>query len=183
MSNADYAIQNYVIRLMTLGLLLTTIWLAWKIIREITPEKHPLRWMIPAFLALVPGFVELMTSISDDAGAVFTFTLFIYFAIRQIMRGFRWQDMLSLVISAGLCLITKNTVWISVPLLGMVALFIFLRGKLRPIAWGLIALAVAAGLLLSTRWGDAANWAPVYGAENPTRMQSAEAVDGRHVLV
>lgn len=179
---ADYAVQNYIIRIMTLGLMLTSLWLTWKIVRKITPQYHPLRWMVPLFLALLPGFVEVMTSISDDAGAVFTFSLFSYFAVHLIVDGFRWRDALGLFVSAGLCLLTKNTVWVSILLIGLVMLFVFFRSRPAWISWGIIATIFAAGLLLTIRWGDAASWAPTYGADSPTRVRSAKAVNGDYVL-
>lgn len=180
--NADYAVQNYIIRVTTLGLMLASLWLTWKITRKITPEHHPLRWMAPLFLALLPGFVELMTSISDDAGAVFTFSLFSYFAVHLIVDGFRWRNALGLFLSAGLCLLTKNTVWISVLLIGLVALFVLFRNRQGWISWAVLAVVFVAGLLLTTRWGDSASWAPTYGAGLPTRTQSADAVDGSYAI-
>lgn len=179
---ADYAIQNYIIRIMTLALMLASLWLTWKIVRKITPQYHPLRWMAPLFLALLPGFVELMTSISDDAGAVFTFSLFSYFAVRLIMDGFRWRDALGLLVSAGLCLLTKNTVWVSILLIGLVMLFVFFRNHPAWMSWGIIATIFVVGLLLTTRWGDSASWAPTYGADFPTRVRSANAVNGDYAL-
>ncbi|GAB4489502.1 MAG: hypothetical protein Fur0016_06720 [Anaerolineales bacterium] len=180
---ADYAVQNYIIRIMTLGLMLASLWLIWKIVRKITPEHHPLRWMVPLFLALLPGFVELMTSISDDAGAVFTFSLFSYFAIHLIADGFRWRDALGLFISTAFCLLTKNTVWVSAILVGLVMLFALFRNRQAWVGWVVIAAIFVAGLLLTTRWGDSANWAPTYGADHPTRIQSVDAVDGDYALL
>ncbi len=179
---ADYAVQNYIIRIMTLALMLASLWLTWKIVRKITPQYHPLRWMVPLFLALLPGFVELMTSISDDAGAVFTFSLFSYFAVYLIVDGFRWRVALGLFVSAGLCLLTKNTVWVSILLIGLVMLFVFFRNHPAWMSWGIIATIFVAGLLLTTRWGDSASWAPTYGADLPTRVRSANAVDGDYAL-
>lgn len=182
LQNADYAIQNYIIRIMTLGLMLASLWLTWKVVRKITPEYHPLRWMVPLFMALLPGFVEVMTSISDDAGAVLAFSLFSYFAIQLIVDGFRWKDALGLIISAGMCLLTKNTVWVSILLIGVIALFVIFRNRLAWISWGLLAALFAAGVLLTTRWGDAASWAPTYGANLPTRIQSTQALGGDWVF-
>ncbi len=164
-----FAAQNYLIRLATLGLMLATLQLSHATMKEVTLAGHPLRWMIPAFLALLPGFVELMTSISDDAGAVFTFSVFLLFATRLIVRGFQWRSLAGMLLGVAMCLLTKNTVWISLPAAGLVLLFTLLRGRWQWAAWALGGLAIALGLLLSIRWGDAASWFPANGAEETIR--------------
>jgi len=50
------------------------VFAGWGAAREITIPNHPLRWMVPLTLALLPAFVELMTAVNNDVLACAVFS-------------------------------------------------------------------------------------------------------------
>ncbi len=179
--NADFAIQNYAMRLFSLLLLLGTVWIAWKTLAEITAERHPLRWMVPLFMALLPSFVEIMTSINDDVGATFAFSLFILFSVRLLKRGFGWKDFIALLVSIVLCLGIKRTTWPALPL-GLFILFLVILRNKKWVGWLMLGLGVLAGLTLLLRWDEAKDWFPITDTRESTRVQTSKAPFGEYAL-
>ncbi|GAB4522555.1 MAG: hypothetical protein Fur0018_04470 [Anaerolineales bacterium] len=178
----DVEPQLYAARLVSLALFLATVALAWGTLAVLFPSDSPLRWMPLAFLVALPPFVDIMTAVNDDAAGVAAFALFLFFATRLIRRGWRWGDALGLLLSVGLCLIAKRTVYFAVALFPLVLLFALLRGARRRWAWGLTVLALAGGLLLSLRTGDAALWYRRTRQAESTRVAMPDAPLGAYAL-
>jgi hypothetical protein len=174
--------QLYAARLVSLVLFLVTVLAGWGLVVEITPEGHPMRFLIPMTMALLPGYVDLMTSVNNDVGAIAVFSLFLWSSLRLVRRGPSFWTLLAVLITTGLCLITKRTVYIALPLLGIALLFAFLRGKLRILAWGLVILSGILGILLGFSWGDTALWYRDTSQEVPTRISLPQAPEGGAAL-
>lgn len=181
-STSDISFQLYLSRLVSLALYLTTIICAWGIAREISPTDHPIRWMLPLSLTLVPGFVDIMSAVNDDVGATVFFSLFLWAGVRLILRGFRWTTMIAFLLLAFVCFWTKNTVTVAVLLIGMPIMFSIFRGSRRKIAW--IGLGVGASILLITAvaWGDAANWYRYSSPDLSTRITDPQAPLGMNIF-
>ncbi len=158
LATEDVTSQLYAARLVSLTLFLVTILAGWGVVAEITPEKHPLRFLVPLTMALLPAFVDLMTAVNNDAGAVAAFSLFLWGCVRLIRSCLSIWKLLWLLGAAGLRLCKKRPVFIAPPRLGIAFLFAILRGRLRKVAWGLVIIAGIAGLLAVFTWGDAALW-------------------------
>jgi hypothetical protein len=178
----DITFQMYLSRLVSLGLFLITIAAAYGITTELTPEKHRLRWMVPLTLALLPGTLDIMTSINNDVGATAIFSLYLWVSIGLIKRGFNWMRFLSLLVLGVLCFFTKNTVAIAAPLTILPIIFSLLREGKRRYAWGLITALTVIGAFLLFEWSEAAGWYRVSHHTEATRIRHAEAVIGNHVL-
>jgi hypothetical protein len=174
--------QLYAGRLVSLLMFLVVILAAWGVTGELTGPRSLLRWMAPLSIALLPGMVDLMTSLSNDVGAAAFFSLFLWACTRLLKRGFSLLDFAWALAAALACYYTKNTVYIAFPLLLIVLFFTLLRGKLRLIAWGLIGAAAAGVLALSLTWGDAATWYRATQQPDATRAVNPGAVLGSHVL-
>jgi len=174
--------QLYAARLVSLLLFLGTVYLGWLTTALLVPDDSPLRWMAPAFLATLPAFADVMTSVNNDVAAVAAFALFLYAATSLLVRGWRWRDALLLLAAAGLCLLAKRTVFFAAVLVPVVLLFAALRGKRRRYAWGLFALGALLVLIVSFRFGDAAGWYRRTVQEPVTRVERADAPDGSHAL-
>jgi hypothetical protein len=154
----DVTTQMYAARMVSLVLLLITILAGWGLTAEITPPRHPLRYLVPLTMALLPSFVDLMTAVNNDSSAVVAFSLFLWGSTCLIRRGFSVWTFLFVLFTVGLCIFTKRTALIAVPLSGIVILFAVFRGKYRKIAWGLMILAGVVGVFAVFSWGDAALW-------------------------
>lgn len=178
----DITLQLYSARLISLLLFVTSILAAYGVASELTPAKHPLRIMMPAVMAMLPGFVDLMTSVNNDAGATALFSLFLWGAVRMIRRGLSPSSLLWTACAAVLCFFTKNTAMLAVLLLPIAVLFSLFRGNRRWIAWSLLAASALGGLIAVFSWGDAAYWYRDTEQASPTRLSILEAPLGENVI-
>lgn len=180
----DVTSQLYVARMVSLLLFLLTIAIAGALVRDLTPPRHMLRWAVPLGIALMPPFVDVMTAVNNDVGAVFVVALFLWGSVRTIRFGFTPWRVLWLVGTAVLGVLTKNTAAITLLLLP-VTVFVAIWAQRRR-QWRWLVLGVGATLaalpLLLLDWTNAAAWYPAGGAETqaiPTRGQSTTPGGGR----
>ncbi len=174
------ALQLRLAQLVSLLMLIATVGAAWGALGEILPKEHPLRWLAPTFLACLPGFLDIMTAVSDDAGAALAGTLLIWAALRTTRRGLTPLRFLGLIAAAAAAFWTKNTTW---PLLLIVpiALLFGLPWRSRRIPWALLLGSAFLALTWLVRWGDPAFWFH-QGASLPMRAQTEEAPWGTHAF-
>lgn len=182
LGNADFAVQNRAVRLMSMMMFLLTIWVSWKTLDELLPRKHPLQWMVVLFIALLPGLSDTMTSINDDVGAVLVFSLFLWATLRMMRRGFSFRRLMALGLTLTLCYWTKSTTWIAFGLTPIVLMFSLFRAHLRPLAWAVLGGGFAFAALFALRWGDARYWYRGATQNESTRLQQADAPLGTYVF-
>ena len=118
----DIVFQLYVGRGVSLVLLLLTVYIVIQFNRELGLSEA---WgnSLPLLFALFPSFVDKMTAINDDVGAVAFFTLFLWFCTRLLRKGLTVFNWTGFVTSIALCVFTKRNVWISVPIGVLVLIF------------------------------------------------------------
>lgn len=179
---SDVSFQLYSARLISFLLYLITILAASGVVAELAPPRHPLRWMVPGMLALLPSFTDLMTAVNNDVGATAFFSLFLFFNVRLMQRGFTWPALVGLVGTAAACFWTKTTVTIALLLLPLPVLFLALGTRRRWLAWAFFFFAGFGGLLAIFAWGDAAHWSRQTMQDYPTRAASAAAPLGSWVF-
>jgi len=171
------------VRLVSVLLFLATIVAAWGIARTITTPGHPLRWMVPAFVLLLPAFTDLMTAVNNDALAVAAFSYFLWGAARLLKSGYTILNFAWVVLSMILVYYSKNTAYVAFALLPLVMVVALVPKHLRWAAWsaafviGLIAIAV------SLKFDDAASWHRTIAQSDPLRQENGQAVHGEHALV
>lgn len=182
MTAASLEDQLVAVRLISLLFYLFTVFVAWMLIREITAEANPLRWMLPLTLALIPGFVDAMTAANNDSAAVALFSFFLWGSVRLIRRGFSVEDFLWVTGSAALAYWTKNTAMVALPLLPVVWLLGAMRGRLRAVAGAVVLSGFILLPLLFFTWGDAALWLRATLQAEPTRLASSRAIAGENVF-
>jgi hypothetical protein len=146
------------VRLFSLLLYLLTIAAAYAATRAITQPGSALRWMLPAMLALLPGFADLMTAASDDVIGIFSFTVFLWAASLLITRGPSGPRLAFAVFAAALAALAKIIGFITVPLVAVALAFAGCRARWRWLPWALLAMGCAAAFVVTFRWGDAALW-------------------------
>jgi hypothetical protein len=159
-AHLDITSQLYVARAISVLLLILTIAVAAALMRDLTPPGHALRWAVPLTITLIPPFVDLMTAVNNDVGAVAVFSLFLWGAVRTIRFGLSWPRLAWVFGTALLAAWTKNTAAIALPLALLACLTAF--WVQRGWRWRWLATATLAGaialLLLVFGWGDAAYW-------------------------
>lgn len=176
----DITFQLYVSRLVSLFLYLASILAAWGVMAELVPPNHPLRWMVPISMALLPGLTDLMTAVNNDVGATAVFSLFLWGCMRLLRQGFSAWVLLWTAVAAALGIWTKSTVSIGPPILVVALLFSLLRGARRWLAWALLLVGSVVGLFMIFAWGDAAFWYRSTIQPVPTRASTLQAPVGSH---
>jgi hypothetical protein len=178
----DVTFQLYVGRFLSLSLLLITIAAAYAAMREIAPPNHPLRIFIPLSLALLPGFIDLMTAVNNDVGAVAVFTVFLWAGVRMLARGLSAGRVFGLAAAAAACLLTKSTAAMALPL-GVLVLFLSFLRTFRPTrspspGFPFIILPVSVFLISLAvslfGWGGARSWASQGIAYQVSPIESAQ---------
>ncbi len=182
LAGADVDVQLYAARFVSLLLYVLTVWIAAMVVRELVPPGHVLRYTFPAVIALIPGFADLMTAVNNDVGATFVFSLFIWAAIRLLIRGFTVRRCLAVMATTVLCLFTKSTVLVALPL-AILAIGLALcppRWRGRLVAMFLAAVVCVIVSLLS--WGDASLWYRSSSQATATQSSRPEAPVGARVI-
>jgi hypothetical protein len=133
-----------------------------------------LRWLLPASVAILPGFVDIMTAVNDDVGAVAFFSIFLWMGVRLIIKGFDWLRLFLLILFASFSFWTKNTVVITAILAIIPILFSIFRGGKQKVAWLALSAVLVITILAGISWGDAKYW---YRAYSPTESTQTSEID------
>lgn len=149
----DVAVQLYFVRLISLFFFVITIYFVYKICCELFPAGHPMRWMVPIFLACLPPFVDLMTAVNNDVTATAFTTFFFWACLRLILDGPKPVNFLWVILGCGLSVLSKNTAFFVLPLLVIVILLALLR-KRPGLAWGIIGCLAGITILSLFSWGN-----------------------------
>ena len=183
-ANADVVTRLYAVRLTALGLYVVLLYVAYLLVGELVPPGHPLRWSVPAALALLPALTDIMTAFNDDVGAIFVFSLFLLAAVRLVRRGPSFWRLLAVAGLAALCAVTKTTVLIALPLAlaAMLLSVAVVRRRWLVYAVAALALMAVAGLVSALDWGDALAWYRLTNQPDATRAEQVDAPWGRHAL-
>jgi hypothetical protein len=155
---ADILVQYYAARSVSFLLYLLIILATWFALGEILSEGHPLRWMVPAFLALLPAFVDTMTSVNNDVGAVLAATIFLWASLKLMKRGYSLGRFVFLVFTLALCYLSKNTAWFAFLLTPFVLAFAILPDRFMRIKLGLTALVFLLAIFATLQWGSPLGW-------------------------
>ncbi|MHB0965818.1 MAG: hypothetical protein ACYC36_05115 [Bellilinea sp.] len=179
--NADIDQQLYLARSVSLLLFAAAVFFA---IRTVTVlfGNHLLGWMIAAFIALLPDLAYRMTAVNDDAAAVAAMTFFIWMSVRGIKYGADWKTLIGLPVSVALCIFSKTTAWLAVPL-GVLALLLSIFHARPRLVW-LSALGVAVLVVLfAFDWRATlpADFYEYYGST--LRVQPQQVVDGKYTFI
>jgi hypothetical protein len=174
--------QLFAARLVSWLLFLVTVLAAWGISAELTPAGHALRWMVPLSLGLLPPFVDLMTAVNSDVGAIALFSLFLWGSVRLIQRGFNLADLAWAGVAALAGAFTRSTAYPALVFLPLAVLFSLAQGRWRRPVWGLVGLAALAILAATLAWGDAAWWGRFTFQPGATRRVVEQAPMGRYAF-
>ena len=148
------------LRLVALPFQLATVWVAWKLGRDLFPKRPELAPALAAFVAFLPTQAQLGGAISNDAPTYFFCALIVwrlarFFAphIAPPHRAYAWGEGALLGLFFGLGLLTKLTVLQLYPVL-FVGCVLALKAKRITFAdtIGVFGAAVLVGLALAAPW-------------------------------
>jgi hypothetical protein len=132
---------------------------------------------------MLPGFVDLMTAVNNDVGAVAVFTLFLWGAVRLIHIGPGPINILWVILAVLAAIFTKSTAYMAAPLAVIAIILGILPGRLRRYAWILIGLGVLGSAVLVLYLREPAYWYRATSQSEPIRTVFNAAPHGDHVLV
>ena len=150
-------LQLYAGRIVSLLFLLLTIYSAHKLTQELTPTNHPLQWMVPLFISMLPAFIEFMSSINDFTAAIGLFSLWLLVSVKLI-KGFSFKFAGILILLTIACILTQKVLYPVLVYLPMVFLISVFPRKMKYLAWILTGVTSIAVLFIVFNWGDAALW-------------------------
>ncbi|OGO30076.1 MAG: hypothetical protein A2Z16_12730 [Chloroflexi bacterium RBG_16_54_18] len=171
------------VRLVSVLLFLATIVAAWGIARTMTRPGHPLRWMVPAFVVLLPAFTDLMSAVNNDVLAVAAFSYFLWGAARLLKSGYTILNFTWVVLSMILVYYSKNTAYVAFALLPLVMVVALVPKHLRWGAWTAAFIIGLIGIAFSMKFDDAAYWHRTIAQSDPLRQKDVQAVHGDYALV
>ena len=175
-------VQLIALRFVSLLLYMILILAAWGIGVELAPPDHVLRFFLPIGVALLPGLTDSMTAANSDVAAVTFLSLCLWGCIRLIKRGAGWLEITWCFAATSLCLLSKETAYIALPICLLAITFGVFRGKTRRILWVFLGLALLVGGTMLVKFDDAASWYRGSSQNSPIRQISPEAVDGDYAF-
>jgi len=175
-------VQLYVARLTSLILFLISLWIAWLFMGELVNKGHPLQWMIPFSLALLPGYLDNMTSVHDDVIGAVVSALFLWLSVRGIKKGFSILTFIGWVASVVLCFYSRDTTVPLVFLALFVPLFRVLKQKTYPVMGGVFLLAAIILGIKFVTFQDASQWFAYPAGDQSVRLKTAQAPFGDYVF-
>ena len=182
LSGQSVVVQLYVARLISLGLFLVSLWLAWLFMGELVHKNHPLKWMVPFSLALLPGYLDNMTSVHDDVLGAVVATLFLWLSVRAIKKGFSILTFIGWATSIVLCFYSRETTVPLVFLAPFVPLFRMLKRKTYPV---MAVVFLFAGIIVGGKFltfQDASQWFNYPASERSARLEMPQAPFGDFVF-
>ncbi|GJM39878.1 MAG: hypothetical protein DHS20C20_01600 [Ardenticatenaceae bacterium] len=146
----------FALRLTSLLLGAGIILLAYFIARLLLPEAKWVAWSTAVFVAFIPQHVAMLASVNNDSLSELLIALLLYLTLRWVMRDGirkladdrRWLIGLGVVL--GLGFLTKATVYLMAPILGIVILWQFWGNWQRLFQAGVLLFAPA--FMLGAIW-------------------------------
>ena len=173
--------QLYVARLTSFVLFLFSLWLAWLAMQELIPKGNPLQWMVPFCLALLPGYLDSMTSVHDDVIGAVVAVLFLWLSIRIIKKGASLLVFAGWAVSIVLCFYSRDTTVPLVFLAPLVLLFRLFRHKTIPLMGALVLIGIVVSIKLFTLQ-DASQWFFILETDTSNRLQTSKAPFGDYAF-
>jgi hypothetical protein len=165
-------IQLYATRLVSLVLWLSVLFISWLFAKEITPVDHPLQWLLPNSLALLPAFVEHSTALNNDIAATVIYSLIILFGTRLIKNGFKIFNVLILLLLLILSYFTKASIWLSVLVIPLAFFFTLVRNRSFLLVAGILTVVSLISISILFEFNDVAYWYRDSSQTQPTKAET-----------
>ena len=185
-SHAPVEMQLYAARLLGVLALMATILIAYRLVKALFPGNRLIYLGVPACLALLPPYIDQVTSVNNDVLTIPLFSLFLLMLVQLIHEGMSWRRLGLAVVLLALAMMTKTTTAI-----GVLALLVALPMAIFRQPWSRrLWLALGGGILalglIFLQWGDAAGWYKFGGTEfqsskNRARLPTPLGYDALYV--
>jgi hypothetical protein len=179
LGDASIDMQLYAARIVSACMFLLTLMAAYGWMGEWTAEGNRLRWLVPLGMALLPGFVDIMTSVNNDVGAALGVTTLLWVAVRMVRRGFSVRMAVAAILLTGYCVWVKVTGYIAIPVLFLAVILSIAREKNR--RFGILGIMLA-GLIAFVSlfgWGDTLHWVRSTNQNSNNRVENESAPWGK----
>ena len=175
-------IQLYILRLFSVLFFLLSIWGTWLLIGELVNQRSPLRWMVPLFMAALPGYLDNMTSVHDDVLGALVSIFFLWLSVRIIKGDYSPSTLIGWLFSIVLCFYSRDTTVPLALLAVLVPLFALLKQKtVATLSISVLAAAIFLGPVFF-RVQDASQWFAYPATNLPTRIETDNAPFGEYAL-
>lgn len=124
--------------------------------RELFPHTPLIAVGVPLTMGVLFGYVDLMSSVNNDVGAVAAVSLMVYASTRLVKHGLSPARLTVMLLAAGLCIAVKSSAFIALPIGGF-ALFLMLWRRLP--MWGKTLIVVIPAVCMVFAFV----WIPNYG--------------------
>ena len=108
--NYRFLLGVYLLRWINIVIGALALWVSWKAIQVIAPDKPALRLAAIALAGLTPQYLHITSSVSNDALGALAGALLFYLAVRVVNERSKILDLLSIVLALIFPLTTKLTV-------------------------------------------------------------------------
>jgi 4-amino-4-deoxy-L-arabinose transferase-like glycosyltransferase len=112
-------VQQYLLRLAAIPFGLLTVFLAFRMTRELFPGDAFLAVTVPTFVAFQPQVSYEAAMVNNDIAAVALFSLLIYLVVRGIRTRFPFATCLWLGVALGLAVLAKSTSLTGAPIIAV----------------------------------------------------------------
>lgn len=137
----------YFIRLISVALSAITVFLTYRIAREIFPGNPYIIIGAPLFVSFLPMFTHISSTVQPDNLANAIIAFFILSAIKLIRRGINIWYLLGIPITVFIGLYTRRITFVSLPLVFILPLFLAFRQPRLNKSKNLWRLALSSGYL------------------------------------
>ena len=172
--------QLYIGRGVSLLFFLLTIVAAYGLASELSPEGHLFRLLLPLTVAILPGFVDLMTALNNDVGLVLFCSWFLWAVVRLVKHGLNLVDFAWSAGAATLAILTKQTGYLALPIIAIALLFSLSMGRTRKYVWFLIGALTLVGIAAVFDWGQPALWYNRTNQNTPVRSNAVQTPLGAY---
>jgi len=182
-THQDVETQLYLARLGSVLLYLVVVASAYGLVAEAFPRQRWLPVAVATFIALLPPLTDLMSAVTNDAGAAAATSLLLWSAVRLLRRGPSLLRLGGVLFLSAVCWFTKATAGAVAVMVLLVLLAGYTPRPYRRWLWiGLCLLIPVAMIAVFTWGGQAAHWYSQDRAAAANRLTS-NAVLGDSVLV
>jgi 4-amino-4-deoxy-L-arabinose transferase-like glycosyltransferase len=135
-----------VVRIMSVLMSAATIWVIYRVGREVFPNRPEMAVGAAGLAAFVPEFLFISGAVNDDNGAALFGALSLWMMVRIVRRGFNPRRCVGLGVALGLGWLSKLTTAALMPTAGLVVALVAWRNRSWRdfLLWGVVIFGVAA---------------------------------------